>query len=329
MRKRPLVSIVLLLVALPTLWAADGPAPAPPGADQKIAIRPTFVPGQYVQATTVEMDQQMQTDGQQMAVKMKQAMALAFDVAKPDSAGEINATLTFKQFTQSITQGKQTVSFDSANPDQGDPQLAKVLTPLTKATIKVVIGGDGLVKRVAGLDKIWNEMSGETGPLVEQLKKTMGDEMIKTMLEKNSSQLPKQPLAIGGSWTAEQDMEMPVVGKSTMQVTYVLKAIEDTPAGKIAKVELGGNLQTKGKEMDMGGAKVNIKEMTFQLKGDMAMNTANILLTSSAITMDGKADMEVTPPNEKPQAASITLKMKVSAKGSPGKPATSAAEEGH
>ena len=82
--------------------------------------------------------------------------------AEADAQGNKKVTITYDRFKQEIKAAGQTLSYDSAKPeDEQDPMMASMLSIFKKAKVEMTLDRDNNVTEVSGLDKLWDEMAGE------------------------------------------------------------------------------------------------------------------------------------------------------------------------
>ena len=77
-------------------------------------------------------------------------------IEKPATAGQ-TIHVTFKRFKQVVELAGW--NYDSADPGTKDSPIAQAFEPLLDKTIEVLLGPDGKVKQVKGMDKIWADIS--------------------------------------------------------------------------------------------------------------------------------------------------------------------------
>lgn len=284
--------VALLVITGVSAAMADG---------EKVTLTPKYKPGQYLATVQMQSKQTMLVGGQEMATDMAQTMELSYDVGQPDDAGDIAVTMKFKRFAQSVKMPMGEMAFDTAKPDEGNQEMGKALLPLTKAVIKMKIGPDGKVKDVSGLSDMWDKMESIPEANRAQMKASLGDDMIRGMMNQQTAMLPSKPIAVGESWKADQEMAVPMLGKMKPDMTFTLKEVKDTPAGKVATISTAGKIDAADQKVEMGGATMSFKKMNMEIKGESSVNVDSIMESEGTSAVAGQMEMEVGPDDAKQQ----------------------------
>lgn len=276
-------------------------AGAKPGG-KRITLKQKWVPGSYLQTVSTEVDQVTQFGGQEMPVKIAQEFTISVRIGKPDKAGAKKMTWEYKRVKQTMTGGGQTVSYDSAAPEKGDPNQAKVFGGMAKAKITMTVGPDGKIKKVTGMDKVWDELADKAPDFTPMnavaMKKSMGNEMVKDMAEKPGQFFPTRPVAVGEQWVAKNDLDVPIggniAGKVKAEMKCELKSIEAAVGGgKRAVISMTGKLEsTKPMITTVGMSKVTVRKLVTNTTGESKLNVDNPMLSEIALVQDGSMEVQ-------------------------------------
>jgi hypothetical protein len=279
-------------LAVCVTWLAAAVLTANARADDKVALKAKYVPGDYVQTVSTVTAAKGDLGVVAVVNKTELTIDIAMTIAPPDDQGHKKATYQFRRIRMSTELGGRKVSYDSSQPAGDDPtsqNLAKIYGPLTKTKIAVVIGADEKVKEVSGLDKMWDDLA-KTDPGLAAAKQSLGDESVKKKVEQAFASLPDRPVGVGDEWVVATPLDLPPLGKTELKSTHRLKAFE--VGGKVAVIDFTGRLASP-KPPDPA-AKPPDNQMTTQIDGTMKVNVDNPLLTeftstTKTITTSGEA----------------------------------------
>ena len=285
--------------ALAAAWAAVllG-AGATRSAKDKVLLTQRYVPGEYVQTLKMTMDQTIQVGEQEIPQKMTMQFAIRLRIGEPEQDGSKKMTLTYERIKQDVEMLGRKMSYDSAGEGPQDPNLGRGLGPLLKAKVSMTIGPDGKVKDVAGMDAMWDALAAKDPSMARmtaQMKRGMGDEKIKEMVEKFGDYLPDKPVAVGETWDARAEMEIPVVGAMNMVTTCKLKDIQHKPSGRHAVIDVTAQAKSEGGQIP-GAAQAKVRGVALDMVGRQTVNVANPMLFTSTLTQKGTMVMEFGGP---------------------------------
>ena len=291
-----------IAIAAVVLAACGALAASNAWADDKVSLKPKYVPGSYVQTITTDGSAKMKMGDRDMETKTTMVMTLSMTVAAPDGDGVKKITMKFKRVQMNISAAGQTFAVDTDKPaaegEEGPAaKMGDVFSKLSKAEIIVAIAADESIKGVTGLDKLWDEMAKADPAMAAQaagMKKSLGDVMIKNMMKRSTASYPDKPVGVGDVWTTElpMPMEMPGLGKTTVKMTNTLKAIEGD--GKVAVTSVKGKLETEkapAATAPEGDTAPIQPKITMDMDGTMRLNGENILLSSSEINIKGVVEL--------------------------------------
>jgi len=295
-------AVMLIAALIPGAACLGDEATKPP--KETVLLRQTYTPGAYLQSIRMKMDQTVQMGEMQMPQKMHMQFLVDVRISKPDTAGNKKMTWKYKRIRQSVQMMGMTMTYDSAAEKPQNPAMAQALEPLLKAEIVLVIGPDNKIKSVRGMDAVWKDMASKNPAMARmagQMRKTMGDEMIKGMVEKFSELLPGKAVAVGDTWNAKMKMDVPVVGASDVMSTYKLKRLERGPRGRVAVLEVKSRMESKGpQKVQAGAGQVTLRKLRVETTGQTRVDVSNPLLLDSTMTQKGSMEMEMDAPPDQP-----------------------------
>lgn len=286
---------------------------------EKVQLKHRYLPGNYVETVTVDMQQTMASGVQTSTATTHNVMEMTLQVSQPDAAGDKKVAMNFRRIVQSTEQGGRKMEYDSAKPAEGqDPTLAKILGALTKVSVSMVAGPDEKIKEVSGLDKMWDQFvqaEPRMARFVAGMRKGLGDEGMKKMMESMSENFPAKPVGPGDTWQVKTKIDIPLMGPTELTQDCKLKQIDTTPAGPVAHIAIDGKIKSATEQTTtLGEDKIKVKSMDMDIKGDMRINVANPMLMTAQMDQTGTLEMNVQTPSEQQRDLKIVMKMKIEAK---------------
>lgn len=280
-----LMVVTMLLTVAATSFAAE-----------KVTLKQKFEPGTRWMTTTMNIDQTMST-GPTGAIssKIQQMMVMKMVVEKPNEQGEKTLTMTYERIVQNMSMGKMmNMSFDSAAPDdkQTSP-MAQFMKPLVGSKIVVILDKDDKVKEIKGLDEMFGKIGGNAG-MAAGMKKSFGDNAVKSMISQSQKMMPTQPVAVGESWKMKDKIEVPVIGELNYDIDLKLIDVSKKNGKNVATIEFSGMMTGTPQELkempEMPGGKMELKEMKMTQKGQILFD----IDAGRAITTDADQSMTMS-----------------------------------
>ncbi|MHC4294760.1 MAG: DUF6263 family protein [Planctomycetota bacterium] len=297
-------NLVIVAVAVSLVVSAAG-------ADEKIELKRRHVPGTYVikQVTDLQSVTEFRQPAatqpasqpasqpaplQTMTQNVSMLMVSEMSVGEPDESGQ-KLKMVFKRIRQSIKAGPMSMFFDSDSPtEQQNPMLAPIYNALIGAEIEVTLDPDGKPVAITGLEDLFDSLAKTNpalGPMLDNIKKQFGDQMIKQLFSMGENFLPHKAVAKGDTWVAESTEEYPMIGEVKITHNCKLKDIEQTPAGKTAIIEFAGSITgEEGATRDVGPTtkpfKMTFKKTEIRQSGTSRMNVETAMLARTEMDLD-------------------------------------------
>jgi len=245
-------------------------------AAEKVTLKNSYRPG--TQVMTYSLEQARNVSGKQQRKPMRIAIAMELRIEKPAAARQV-IHVTYKRFKQVAESVGW--NYDSADDRTKDSPIAQAFTPLLDKTIDVILGPDGKVKEVNGMDKIWETVDVDNqmaATALQGLKQQFDKRMFSQMLNM-SDFLPKGPVAPGDTWTINDDVNIPRLGIGNLKTDCRLKDVEDG----IATIEMLGK-----RAGDQNGVKYDA-EKNSTMKLDVAKGQVTERRLNQTIKVQGTA----------------------------------------
>ena len=236
----------------------------------KHLLRFDFKPGTVAkQVMTQDMTMTMAMGAEDMVTKMTMSMFQTYTVQSVEgdkAAIEQKITRVKAVMDNPMMQ----VDYDSSDEDS-DPGMLEGLADLVDSTIRMKLSNRGKPSDVK---------------LPEGLSEDAGGPDLEQMISQIVTALPEEPVAIGDTWTVDQNMAMGQMGDTSTKVTYKLVSVTD--AEIVLEQSLKMDLSTmevppgmeikdataKGKiviDRRTGLPKTSDLDMTMKMDGPMAM----------------------------------------------------------
>lgn len=257
-----------LLIAACLCALLCAPALAQEAKPETYRLRETFSPGERWMLTTIMIDQtvdvEIEGDAHTQEQTINQLMVMKMVIGEPDENGTKTATLTYERIVQQMDMGDAAEMkgfYDSANP-KADSPLASQMQPLTKLRFTVTIDKDHQITDVKGFDELIEQMqknNPQAAAMLAQMKENFGNEQIKTMFQQGTDALPKNPVAVGATWTQKIPLPVAMIGDVKIDAEYKLAEVGKQDGRDIARIEM----ESKG-ELAKQAAGAGPANMTFE-----------------------------------------------------------------
>ncbi|MGC6486112.1 MAG: DUF6263 family protein [Planctomycetota bacterium] len=274
---------------LPLALVLTAAAQAQEQGKTKHLLRFDFKPGTVAkQVMTQDMTMTMAMGAEDMVTKMTMSMFQTYTVQSVEgdkAAIEQKITRVKAVMDNPMMQ----VDYDSSDEDS-DPGMLEGLADLVDSTIRMKLSNRGKPSDVKLPEEV-SDAAGAGGPDLEQ------------MISQIVTALPEQPVAIGETWTVDQDMAMGQMGDTSTKVTYKLLGVTDSEIMleqslkmDLSTMEVPPGMEVKdatakGKitiDRRTGLPKTSVLDMTMQMDGPMAMTMA-LKVTLKPAPADKKA----------------------------------------
>ena len=258
--------------ALPLALVLAAPAFAQDQDKPKHLLRFKFKAGTVAeQVLTQDMTMTMQMGVEDMVTKMSMSMFNKFTVksVEGDAASIEQETTRVKAV---MDNPMMQVDYDSA-VEGSDPGMLEGLDELVGQKVSMKLSDSGKTSDV----KMPDAVQGAAGA---------GAPDMEAMMQQVVTALPKEPVAIGETWTVDQDMAMGQMGETPTKITYKLVGVTDTEImlDQELKMDLEAMETPPGMEIKKATAKGKVTidkrtgiaktmnlDMTMEMEGAMAM----------------------------------------------------------
>ena len=191
----------------------------------------------YAFHSKTEQSGKYQVMGNEVPASITVEMTYAMQV-KGKTADAVDVAYSFKDVALSISSGGMNFAYDSrtpsANPNETEKALGKILSGLLAKSFDVQFGTDGSVKSITGLNALIQQMMSATGdsnnPMAAPMLQSFSDESMKSTFEQSFKYFPNHPVKVGETWDAHLNASIGSGMNTDMKSTFQLKSYDANQA---------------------------------------------------------------------------------------------------
>ncbi|MCK5114457.1 MAG: hypothetical protein KAR11_06815 [Phycisphaerae bacterium] len=318
--KRQAVLTMCVLGLVVGAWAGDDTASKIPAKEvikkapgEKFMLVNNYKTGYYQSVTKMDMaqDMNMGENAPPQKMSMQQVMTLGMEVSKPDKEGDRTIVMSYERITMKSMDenGNVLMDYDSDLPEEEQGGMAATMfAPMLKLKFKMIVDKKGDVVEVKGFNEMIGKVIEENpalAPALEGLRKSLTDESIAEMASQSSKYLPKTPVGIGDKWKTDDDMKIPFLGKTNIKMDMEMVAVNKTPAGRIATIDMSGKMTGDNSENPM------IRKLDMEFKGQELYNVDTLNVDKLVMNMTMSMEGGTPGPGGKEMTFTVVSKMKI------------------
>lgn len=222
--------------------------------------------------------------GQDMKINMKYIVDALYDI---NASGSNKAlSMTYDKIIMDMDMMGQNIEMNSESPDSTNPQNQS-FRALKGATVTAIIKSDGTVIDVQGAEALIDRLGNADGPAKEGLKRLVGKDAIKSIMEGSFKIYPDKKVKVGDSWTSITAIESPY--KMSSNNTYTLNKVEN---GR-AYVNVTSATSTNGpQKMNANGMEMSV-DLTGDATGSIEMDLGSGMPLKTNVIQNLKGKMEM------------------------------------
>ncbi|MEA3187656.1 MAG: hypothetical protein QOD99_1486 [Chthoniobacter sp.] len=311
-KPRTLFFATLLLAAAPALLAED-----------TVELHPQWLVGKRYFMTT-RMDQEM-TFGigdKTMNQHVNNTNEMIMTVTQHEDGKSKRVSLLYGRMQMEMEMNGQKSGFDSDKPDAaGDAQgMGKIMGALVKKEVRIVLNEKNVVTEVENAADLLKDMP--PGPMDGAMKKMLSNETFTQMMNQSMlKSVPPGPVKPGDQWPVSVDLDLPQLGKISVNGTYTFKGMVDHDGVRCAEIandaQLAMDLSGLGsgaapdaaKAIQSLGMKLDNGTLTGTTWFDPALGMARDAALDQTLTMSMKNPTDPGKTIEIPMKQKITLKL--------------------
>jgi hypothetical protein len=293
----------------------------------KLSLPMKFAPAKFAATENLDIKATIFLQGEDIPkevpkeIPMNISVKIAADTeveSASSSSGDQAISFIIRQVKTSANAMGQNISYDSDDSSSGNPQMASVFRPIIGEKAAIIFDKNGKFVRFDGStaaiflaaspDDVAsgrsNDIAAQFAPLLKEMYSEHWGEM-----------LPKTPVGPGDRWEGTMRIKnSPMIGKVDVQFYCLLQDFEDTPAGKVAVIDLIGEVSIYNKPLEGGpipkeaGAK--LKNLDIAVQGTARFNVDLGIGTEMKMTTSAKGTIRIAPPGgEKPGEMRLDMNM--------------------
>ena len=177
----------------------------------------------------------------------EQTQTMRWSVREVAPNGDATITVTTEHVQVEMSGPTGNVSYDSRTDEAPTVPAAQMFAAMAGLSYTMVIGSQGTVKSVQGMDQLIDEIMGALPPEAMALGQGMlgemfSEESITNMMQQSIQVFPQEPVGPGDSWQRSFSMSNPMIGGVTMNLTFTVDGIEDRDGGTVAVISSTGDM---------------------------------------------------------------------------------------
>jgi hypothetical protein len=303
MKKQILISAVSIFIIVLTA----GILVAENSEAERIDLKLRLKPGQkYGVRITADYTQSQTIEGKQENYQNMAAWGVGFEVISVDANGVSSLKTTFRSVQTKMDGPMGRMEYDSNKKDKpaADNVLGQLFGSVVGESFVIKISSKPEIVELKGLKEVMNRVARKVAGYDESVKALLNEGVIERMVSYMTIPFPKEPVAIGGSWTEKGSVPVIAVPHEIEQ-TFTLKerkkgmVIVDVNAKIIAPgdanyIDMGEGLKMS---IRMGGTKHGITEID-EASGWMIRSKEKMRLSG---------EMKVAPNKEMPEGVTVPM----------------------
>jgi hypothetical protein len=245
---------------------------------------------------------------------MTQRIKLLAAAVAPDGTATLHETTEAVRVEMSTPMGK--VVYDSAKGDKHEDSaeaLARVFGGVVGSTISVIMGSNGAIQRIDGVQKVYDKIAQDlprdrsAAAMAQSLKSVMSEEAIRSALEQSFPRLPPQAVKPGDTWTSQISLGSDAVGRITGTQTFTLKMIDGADATGFATIAVALAL-TQESAPPIGPSGMTMKLGDSKGEGEIEFDITNGRIRKSTMRTEMPSTMTTAGPDGKPATMKNTTR---------------------
>lgn len=252
--------------------------------NEKVTLKYKFQPGKsYVYTQEMDGEMEMKSPFGEGKMKIVSDVGMDFTYVAEEHAKGVKATMTVDNMRMKSGAEGMMMEYDSSKEsEEGDP-LATAFAPVLEMECYTIFDKDGKPLEFGGIE----DMAG-----AEQMG--MDSEMFEQMFNSSYEMLPKDPVAVGDTWTAEQEIPMGKMGPPLkMNLQSKLEAIEELDGHKVAVISYVADMDMKMEPEEGAPVSIDTKSMSGKYWHDLEENVTRKTTMEMEMVIGVPAGVEV------------------------------------
>lgn len=231
------------------------------------------------------------SDGKQSQTMTQESTTTLEYVVKEVKDSTFVMDVTYKQFAEKYSDGKETLSFDTNSATAPKEELLKLRYDFNKAvvgnTFQMEVSEKGKVKSINNLwnvrEQVKTKLKGKMKPeeikaLEEILSVAISDEAMQAMFEESLAYYPKKAVKPGDTWNRNESQ-----GTASSKMTYTFEGLK----GEIATIKLNGTSSGVDSKTDPNGSGMKLHQsLDGKVNGTVQINVNSGWIKDATMNKD-------------------------------------------
>jgi len=253
---------------------------------QKLALRWKYVPGnEVVYRVTSHQDMLIPAMGGTSSSEQIQTMRWRVTGVAPNGDATVAVMIERVQANTRGLPGK--LHYNSETGVVPDQPQARIFAAMAGSSYSMVIGADGVVRSVEGMEAVRQRMleaMPEQAALLNSLSgELFSDEATVRLMQQSIQMLPSEPVATGDTWDNSFSLSVPMLGTMTTSMTFTLSGIEQRDGRNVALISAAGEMVLGSDSTSQVGVSVDLNGT--KLDGTIEFDADRGLTVASSTTM--------------------------------------------
>jgi Family of unknown function (DUF6263) len=221
-------------------------APPTPVSAQQVTLRWKYVAGSELVYRSVNRQKTPNPLSGGNAVN-EQTQTMRWSVGEVAPNGDATVTVTTEHVQVEMSGPTGNVSYDSRTDEAPTAPEAQIFAAMAGLSYTMVIGPDGTLKSVQGMDQVIDRIMGALPAEVSALGQGIlgeifSEESLTNSIQQSIQVLPQEPVGPGGSWQRSFSGQVPVIGVATTNLTFTVDGIEERDGRTVAVISSTGDM---------------------------------------------------------------------------------------
>lgn len=178
----------------------------------------------------------------------EQALTMRWSVLEVAPNGDATVRITTERVQINMESPMLNLTYDSETDEVPDNPQAKIFSAMVGTSYTIVIGPEGTVKSLEGMDQLreavleamGSEMAGIADTMIGQM---FNDETMTSMMQGSIQTFPERAIGPGDTWSTSSSFPIPMLGTMRASLDFTLERIEERDGGTVAVISNIGEIQ--------------------------------------------------------------------------------------
>lgn len=239
-RRRLLLAFALSLAAALSACARQGSA-------QQVTLRWKYEEGTEL-AYRVSSHNETELPMDQGISVFEQAQTMRWSVLEVAPNGDATLRITTERVQMNMESPMLNLAYDSETDEVPDNPQAKIFSAMVGKSYTIVIGPEGTVKSLEGMDQVREAVLEAMGPDMAGMADAMigqmlNDETMTSVMQQGIQTFPERAMGPGDTWDTSFSFPFPMLGTMSASLDFTLERIEERDGGTVAVISNSGEIQ--------------------------------------------------------------------------------------